>query len=77
MKKRENEGIVKKEKVFFTSTSEINIDGSDIEGILEDMKKTILDGVSNFQSTASGWFFERVLKFIINSDDYQTLKGSS
>ena len=30
----------------------------------------------NFQSTASGWYFERVLKFIINSDDYKPLKGS-
>ena len=55
--KGENEVIVKKKKVFFTSTTEINIDGSDVEGILEDMKKTILDGVSNLQSTASGWFF--------------------
>ena len=43
--KGKNEGIVKKENVFFTSTTEIDIDGSNIEEILKNMKKTILDGV--------------------------------
>ena len=70
-------GILKVEKVLFRSKTYSNLEASNIEGILEDMKETILNGVSNFQTKGSGWFFQRVLKLQINSDDYQTLKGSS
>lgn len=41
------------------------------------MKKTILNAISTYQAKGSGWYFVEVLNLQINSNNYQTLKGSS
>ena len=41
------------------------------------MMETIPNGVTNFQSTESAWFFKSVIDLEINNNDYKPLKGSS
>ena len=74
---RYESGILINEKAPFLSKTYINLKGEDIEGILKDMQKTILDGFSNFQTKGSGWLFKEVMNLQINSDEYQPIKGSS
>ena len=76
MGKYEN-SIETSQKFPFISKTYLNLEGGDFKGILVDMIKTILSKISAFQELGSGWYFKRVVEFIIYSNDYKTLKGCS
>ena len=64
-------------KVYFNTEIYINLESTDVEAILSQMIKEILEKISIFQMTGSGWYFKEVTSLEIHIVDYKPIKGSS
>ena len=61
----------------FHSLAEKIIELSDLSDILNTMTGIILEKIQQFQNNGSGWVFENVEYFDINTDPFEPLSGSS
>ena len=62
---------------YFISKVEINFQGTDVEDLYSKMLDKILESLTIFQRSGSGWVFDRVEELNIHTVKYEPLKGSS
>ena len=64
-------------RVYFNTETFINLEPTDVEDILSQMMKEILEKISIFQRNGSGWYFKEVPSLEIHIVDYKPIKASS
>ena len=64
-------------KTYFNTETYINLESRDVQVILSQMIKEILEKISIFQMNGSGWYFKEVSSLEIHINDYKPIKGSS
>ena len=67
----------KRIKAYFQSHTYINLEKTDEKVFLREIIEEILDGISDFQESGSGWYFKEVIRLEIHIVDYKPMKGAS
>ena len=66
-----------KDKAYFHSKTEINLEKTEVKVILKEMIKEILNNITMYQKKGSGWYFEEVINLEIHSVEYKPMRGES
>ena len=69
--------ITVQDKAYFQSDTYINIESTDVKGILAGVIRSILEKISIYQQNGSGWYFKEVVNVEIHTVDYKPARGSS
>ena len=65
------------DKAYFNSDTHINLESTDVKGILAQVIRNILEKINIYQMNGSGWYFKEVLHLEIHTADYYPVRGSS
>ena len=61
----------------FWSGVEVNLEATNLDELYEKWKSKILENISTFQNSGSGWVFKSIVSLEIHTVKYQPLSGSS
>ena len=68
--------VVTKEAPFWSGV-EVNLEATNLDELYEQWIKKILENISTFQNSGSGWVFKSIVSLEIHTVKYQPLSGSS
>ena len=68
--------VVTKEAPFWSGV-EVNLEATNLDEQYEQWIKKILENISTFQNSGSGWVFKSIVSLEIHTVKYQPLSGSS
>ena len=77
MEKLSNKSITLQSKAYFQSDTHINLESSDVDKILFEVIKTILEKIEIYQQNGSGWYFKEVINLEIHTNEYKPMRGGS
>ena len=77
MEKLSKKSLTIQSKAYFQSDTHINLESSDVDKILFEVIKTILEKIEIYQQNGSGWYFKEVTSLEIHTDEYKPMKGGS
>ena len=66
-----------KDKAYFHSRTHINLEKTEVNVILKEMIKEILNNITIYQKKGSGWYFEEVISLEIHIVEYKPMRGES
>ena len=69
------EAVVK--EVPFWSGVEVNLEATNLDELYEKWKSKILENISTFQNSGSGWVFKSIVSLEIHTVQYEPMRGSS
>ena len=69
--------ITVRDKAYFNSDTYVNLESTDVKGILAKAIFTILENINIYQKNGSGWYFKKVIHLEIHTADYNPMRGSS
>ena len=65
------------DKAYFHSDTYINLESTDIKGLLGKIIRNIIEKINIYQQNGSGWYFKEVIQLEIHTVEFKPLKGSS
>ena len=69
--------ITFQDKAYFQSDTYINLESTDVKGILAGVIRSILEKISIYQQNGSGFYFKELLHLEIHTVEYKPMRGSS
>ena len=74
-----DKGVVglKEDKAYFNSGTNINLESTDVEKLIDKCVKKIIEDLEIFQKNGSGWYFKEVVQLEIHIVEFNPAKGSS
>ena len=74
-----DKGVVglNEDKAYFNSGTNINLESTDVEKLIDKCVKKIIEDLEIFQKNGSGWYFKEVVQLEIHIVEYNPTKGSS
>ncbi|CAH3174022.1 unnamed protein product, partial [Porites evermanni] len=74
-----DKGVVglNEDKAYFNSGTNINLESTDVEKLIDKCVKKIIEDLEIFQKNGSGWYFKEVVQLEIHIVEFNPAKGSS
>ena len=69
--------IYEQNNAYFQSKTKINLEKTEVKGILKNMTNEILATLAIYQENGSGWYFKEIISLEIHIVDYKPVKGGS
>ena len=67
---------IKEDKAYFHSPTLINLESTDVEGLISNSKESIIGQMEAYSEKGSNWVFKEVVKLEIHTVEYNPNKGS-
>ena len=77
MEKISDKFIKVQSKAYFRSNTYINLETTDVKKILSQVIYLILEKISIYQQSGSGWYFKELLYLEIHTVEYKPMRGGS
>ena len=74
MEKLSKKSLTIQSKAYFQSDTHINLESSDVDKILFEVIKTILEKIEIYQQNGSGWYFKEVIQLEIHTVKFSPMK---
>ena len=65
------------DKVYFNSTTHINLNLTDVKKVLNKIFREIIEKFNTYTKNGSGWYFKEVIQLEINITEYKPITGTS
>ena len=74
-----DKGVVglNEDKAYFRSGTHINLKSTDVEKLIDECVKKIIEDLETYKKNGSGWYFKEVVQLEIHTVEFNPTKGSS